>query len=166
MFKIIGMIVIVISTSMIGISCSEKLKKRAGELGLVCHMIEEMSLLIRYRALTVYELIENLKKNSMLCTLPFLNEFKADNGLPFKTSWEENVVNIHTFMNDGDIKLLKTLGGTLGTSDIDGQLQSLEVYKADFKRLEKEAIAAYEKKAKLYRSLGFLCGMFVSIMLI
>lgn len=166
MFKIIGMIVIVISTSMIGISCSEKLKKRAGELGLVCHMIEEMSILIRYKALTVYELIENLKKNSMLCTLPFLNEFKADNGLPFKTSWEENVVNIHTFMNDGDIKLLKTLGGTLGTSDIDGQLQSLEVYKADFKLLEKEAIAAYEKKAKLYRSLGLLCGMFVSIMLI
>ena len=166
MFKIIGMLAIIISTSMIGISCSEKLKKRAGELGLVCHMLEEMAILIRYKALTVYELIDNLKSNTMVCSLPFLSEFKSDVRLPFKSSWENNIDNINTFMNDGDVKLLKTLGSTLGTSDIDGQLQSLEVFKADFNRLEKEAIAAYEKKSKLYRSLGLLCGMFVSIMLI
>jgi stage III sporulation protein AB len=166
MFKYIGIFVIVLSSSLIGFSCSDKLRKRAKELGMIHHMLDEISILIRYKAMTVYEIIKTLKENQMFNNLPLLINFKINEQEPFSVSWDKQLESMHTDLKEGDIKLLKSFGNSLGTSDIDGQLQTIEVYKNDFKKLEADALSIYDKKARLYRSLGLLCGMFISIMLI
>ena len=166
MIKFIGIILIVASSSLVGIMFSDKLKKRVAELNLINYMLEEISVLIRYKALPVYEIIKALKENQMYNSLNFINLINCNMQIPFNKAWEESIDNSKSELSSNDKKLLKSFGNSLGTSDISGQLASIEVFKVDFKKLEKEATNEYEKKSKLYRSLGILCGMFVSIMLI
>ena len=166
MLKLFGILAIIVSTSLIGVSMSDKLKKRVKELNLINYMLDEISVLIRYKAITVYEIVESLKQNQMYNDLGFITGFECDIKTPFYTAWDKSVSNMQSELTPYDKKLLKSFGNSLGTSDISGQLSSIEVFKSDFSKLEKEAAALYEKKSKLYRSLGLLGGMFVSIMLI
>lgn len=166
MLKIFGAIAIVIATSLIGIMSSDKLKQRVKEINLINYMLEEISILIRYKAMTVYEIVENLKGNPVFNQLTFLNNIEFNLQMPFKIAWESNIDSMQSALKQSDLKMLKSFGATLGTSDIDGQLSTIAVFKENFSQLEKEAITNYEKKSKLYRSLGVLSGAFISIMLI
>ena len=166
MIKLFGIISIIISSSLIGIYSSEKLKNRVKGLNLINYMLEEISILIRYKAMTVYEIVETLKQNQIYNQLSFLNNFDNNMQIPFITKWEKNIDEMPTALTASDLKLLKSFGASLGTSDIDGQLSTIEVFKENFSKLEKDSIAIYEKKSKLYRSLGVLVGAFVSIVII
>jgi len=166
MIKIIGIFALVISSSLIGITASEKLKNRVSELNLIKYMLEEIAILIRYKAMTVYEIIGTLKKNEGFKKLEFIDGFTINMQNSFATSWGENIDKAKSSLTKADIELLKSFGGTLGTSDIDGQLSTIEVFKGNFSKLEKDARHIYEQKSRLYRSLGVLIGAFISIMLI
>lgn len=165
MFKIIGLLAIISASSLFGISCSDKLKRRVSELNLINYMLDEISVLIRYKAMTVYEIINALKQNKMYEKLSFINNLECNISTPFNSAWDKSIDNMQSELETADKKLLKSFGNSLGTTDILGQLSSIEVFKADFKRLEKEASESYGKKSRLYRSLGLLGGIFISIML-
>ncbi len=166
MIKLIGIMAVLISTSLAGISSSEKLKNRVTELNIINYMLEEISILIRYKALTVYQIIDSLKKNPSFSSLSFISNIEINLHVPFKVSWEKSIDGMTTSLTQSDIKLLKSFGASLGTSDIEGQLSTIEVFKGNFSKTEKDAISVYEKKSRLYRSLGVLAGAFISIMLI
>jgi len=166
MIKFIGIISIVISTSLIGIFSSDKLKNRVKELNLINYMLEEIEILIRYKAMTVYEIVDTLRQNQAFNIFSFLNNIDNNMQIPFKTSWENNIDKMQSSLSQSDLKLLKSFGGSLGTSDISGQISTIKIYKENFLKLEKDATSVYEKKSKLYRSLGVLVGAFVSILLI
>lgn len=166
MIKYVGIIAIIISSALVGITLSDKLKKRVKEINSINHMLDEISILIRYKAMTVYEIINVLRENQMYNSLTFLNQISCNVQMPFSEAWEKSIDNMQSDLNSSDKKLLKSFGCSLGTSDISGQLSSIEVFKADFSKIENDAIVLYDKKSKLYRSLGILCGMFLSIMLI
>ena len=72
MIKLVGISAILICTSMAGFSLSDKLKARVNELNQINYMLEEIEILIRYKAMTVYEIIENLKQNQSMKNLGFL----------------------------------------------------------------------------------------------
>lgn len=166
MIKILGIISIIISSTLIGIVGSEKLRNRVKELNLINYMLEEIAILIRYKAMTVYEIVETLTQNQIFNKLTFLNNFNSNLQIPFKSTWNKNIDDMPTSLIESDVKLLKSFGASLGTSDIDGQLSTIGVFKESFFKLEKDATVIYDKKSKLYRSLGVLIGAFISIILI
>lgn len=166
MFKILCACFIIACTSFIGISASDKLKNRADTLKKIEHMFEEMSVLIRYKAVTVFELIDELKNNSMLSKLDFLHIIKTDSFHSFSYSWINSIENSNCFLSQRDKELLKSFGERLGSSDIDGQLSSIALYKENFIKLKESAVDEYMKKSRLYRSFGILGGMFIAIIVI
>ena len=55
-----------------GISASDKLKSRADELEMIVHMLEETKILIRYKAMTVFDIVQALKENVIINQLDFI----------------------------------------------------------------------------------------------
>lgn len=166
MLKIAGMIAIVISTSLYGISKSDRLKKRCDELNLINHMLEDFIIEISFKALPLFEIVKTLKKKPMYKKLTLLTNVDCSLEKPFYRAWEESIDSMQSSLEKNDIVLLKSFGATLGKSDINGELSNIEIFKSDFLKLETKAIEEYSKKSKLYRSLGVLSGVFISIMLI
>ena len=69
-------------------------------------------------------------------------------------------------MTKSDAELLNDVGARLGTSNTESQINTLELQRAELMSAISAAEADYNKKAKLYRSIGVLAGAFISIMLI
>jgi stage III sporulation protein AB len=166
MIKLLGVIVVVFSAGFIGIISSERLKSRASELTLTGYLIDEISVLIRYKAMPVYEISAYLKNDKIGSQLDFIRNLDDDGENSFSAAWEKSIDASRLALSASDKALLKTFGSSLGTSDIQGQLSTLELYKESFKKLENDAVKIYEEKSKLFRSMGFLAGAFIAVMLI
>lgn len=166
MAKIIGIIIVVLSTSLIGIYFSDKLKNRVRELKNINYMFEQISVLVRYKALTVYEVIDELRQNQVCSNLNFIKKFIQREDIPFEKQWSQSIDNSQNYLNNEDKRVLKSFGNVFGTSDIEGQLSDIELYRHNFIKIENDANEEFEKKSKLYKSLGIIGGAFISIMLI
>lgn len=150
-----------------GISFSERLKS---ELEL-CRNIREMlmtaSMLIRCRADDVYAISAELRQNKQLCRLTFLQEIPESYSPEddFREIWT-NAVNSQKNLPEDEKKLLCDFGATLGNSDIEGQLVSIDTFSENAAVLEKKYSELYSQKGKLYRSVGMLFGVMVGILII
>lgn len=132
-------------------------------------MLEEISIQIRYQASTVFELVDMLCVNPQLKELKFLSIIR-DNIAPgrnFTMVWQEGLhAGINTAFRPEDIEFLDQVGLSLGSTDIAGQLNTLELHKNNLAMIRQKAEEECKRKTKLYRSLGVLSGVFLSIMLL
>lgn len=167
LFKLVGVMLLVTASSYIGINMSQTLKERVIRIELIKRMLDEISTLIRHRALTVSEIVDELNKSTVYKELDFINFAKNDitERIPFSNVWEKSIIRDKKLFQE-ERKELISLGYSLGTSDIDGQLSALSIIKNKFDIIAEKSNFEYTKKGKLYRTLGVLCGVFISILLI
>ena len=90
-----------------------------------------------------------------------MQNFENNLHTPFKMQWGKSIDSIKFSLLKEDLDLLKSFGSSLGTSDIAGQISTIKIYKENFLKQKKEASDIFEKKSKLYRSIGVLAGAFV-----
>ena len=156
---------IVTTSSLTGILLSYRLRERVETLRQLSAMLDEIILHIRWGASTVQEIIDNLCMNSAyshLGFLPLLNSSKAD----FITRWNNAVDSWSDKRSITDIELLRSLANGLGESDTEGQLSWYMQKKAYVDAALSEAAEEYGKKARLYRTLGVLCGVFIAVVMV
>lgn len=167
MFKIFCVIVIITVTSYIGCYYSYALKKRLTILKKINYMIDEILTLIRFKAATVYEIVDVLKSSERFVNLEFLNNIYFDSNCSFQEKWCSAILKSPPqYINKSDIELLSDIGQKLGTSDMEGQISILKFQQTELLLSISDAEAEYNKKSKLYRSIGVLTGAFISIILI
>ncbi|MCH5193491.1 MAG: stage III sporulation protein AB [Oscillospiraceae bacterium] len=167
MLKIIGIAVIISVTSFAGSYFSASLKNRVVMLKKMNYMLEEISILLRCRSATVYEITEALAADERFSDFDFLKKVLSDRNRPFRESWCEAVSeNIPGGAKKSDMELLADIGRRLGASDLDGQISTINIWQSELGSAISSAEADYAGKAKLYRSLGVLSGAFISIMLV
>ncbi len=167
MLKGICIMIIIFTSSFGGLYFSSALKNRVISLKLINYMLEEIYIMIEYRSATVYEIAEALRQDSRFKELGFLKELQFSPERSFQQSWCEAVEkNKPCGLKKKDHELLINIGRKLGTSDIEGQLGAVRHRQAEAEAAVSEAEEEYSQKAKLYRSLGVLTGVFISIMLI
>ncbi len=164
MFKILGLAIIFCVCSSFGIMFSVRLGEKVTRLKAIRAMIEEISVIIRYKASPISEVIEEISNNSVFESLTFLKELKLTASAPVNDAWAE-AVNASN-LSDEEKTLVLEIGASLGTSDKDGQISSLELYKIKTAEQIELATKKYNDKSKLYRSLGVLCGAFLVVMLV
>ena len=58
------------------------------------------------------------------------------------------------------------IGNTVGTSDAESQLNILNSLKAETELLKSQRDSEYEKKGRLFRSIGILAGITAGILVI
>ena len=59
-----------------------------------------------------------------------------------------------------------SLGSILGTTDAEGQLRGIDDIRTRVEQLYKKRQGEYDRKGKLYRSVGVLSGAAIGIMII
>lgn len=165
--KLIGMIMIIMTTSLIGTGLSGSLSERAARLNVIDLMFDRIATLIKFRCMPTGEILRELSGDCSFSALTFLHNSLQyyESGDSFPRAWQKGVEADSSLKNDEKIILLSA-GRSLGTSDCDGQLSMIEVFRQNINHLSDSAREESLKKGRLYRSLGVLAGVFISVMLV
>ena len=167
MLKYAGLAIIIAITSFAGCYFSSALKTRLINLKKINFLIDEIIILLRYKASTVYEITACLASNERFDDFKFISNITSDTSISFQHNWSNAVkAQPPLCLRANDLEILSDIGKNLGTSDIEGQLSMLSLQRAELENHISAAEKDYEKKSKLYRSLGVLAGAFISVMLI
>ena len=167
MLKAVCLLGIILLTSLGGMYFSAALKNRVIALKRMNYMLEEIYIMLKYRSATVYEIAEALSRDQRFAEFGFLQELAFSSESTFQQSWCEAVENhIPNGINKSDSELLMNIGRQLGTSELEGQISGVKLWQAELDSALAAAQEEYSRKAKLYRSLGVLTGVFIAIMLV
>ncbi|MGN0620688.1 MAG: stage III sporulation protein AB [Porcipelethomonas sp.] len=166
MLKIIGVIMIFTAFSWAGFSFSTALRRKTERLENERKLTEDLSTLIRYRALTLREIVSQLSDNPSYKKMGFIiYTAGSDRFVPFPEAWEKGVQK-DTELSRMEKDILIKMGYELGKTDMEGQLAALSLYGGQLEKRLSEENEKYLKKGKMYRSLGVLFGAMAGILFI
>ena len=81
-------------------------------------------------------------------------------------SWSMALEESETNMKTEDVNILKSLGNLLGKTDKEGQISEIELMQTFIETQISKAEEEKVKNEKLYKTLGTLAGVAISIILI
>ncbi len=151
-----------------GTATSANLKMRVNQLEKLVIMLNEMEILIRFRAIRTSELINEISEQESLNNFIFLNILRENisgNSLNISKEWRKSADKA-MFLNENDKKILLSVGEQIGGTDIDGQLSMLALNKTLAERNLLEAEENLRIKGKMFRTVWGLCGLAAGIMII
>lgn len=165
--KYIILIMILIISSIIGIKISKKYIQRELELKEMKSALNMFKSKIKYTYEplpdTFMEISKSFSKN--------VSEIfkKASIGMDEKSagiSWLEAIDSSFSNMNNEDKNILKSLSKLLGKTNLEGQLQEIDLTDNFLDYQIKKAEIERQKNEKLYRTLGIVIGLgFVIILM-
>lgn len=152
--KLFGLLLVFLFFTLIGFYQSYKLTRRRNNLGEILLFLNRMETNIRYR-------------NDDIFTLVF--ECAEDILVPLK-----NAVDIEGYngeiqslpLEKQDKALLTKFFSGLGSTDIEGQLSHIKLYRELFNEQYQKSKEDIIKKSKLYRMLGLFSGLAFVVMFI
>ena len=149
-----------------GIWFSRRLKERERFMSSVILLINELTVQIKYTNTEIGTMLKHASRNQAYQNLLFVTSCTDinENG-DFHPLWNEGVKK-QPYLTPADRELLLALGDRLGETDLDGQLSFLELTCEMLKKQQQEAAENYRKKGRMYRSVGFLCGLALGIMVL
>jgi stage III sporulation protein AB len=165
--KMVLLFFIFLSCFYIGITISNKYKKRVEELK---EMKKGFSILETKMKYTYDVLPEIMKDVSVGLSKNIASIFKntATNMAKYcaKDAWCYAIENCHTNMNNEDIQILKGFGKLLGKTDVNGQVSQIELTNKFLETQIEKAEQELKVNAKLYKTLGAVCGLALVILLV
>lgn len=167
--KTVLLILIIIICIVTGCYFSARLKQKCRFLKEIMYMLEEIRLLIEFESAEVGEIVQRLFNNKRLTELDFIRTIAEiiDEETDFGTLWEKSIeIQQYGFLSTEEKEFIKDIGRKLGKSDLNGQINTIKFEQNELKNMIRAADDDYCRKAKLYRSLGVLCGAFLAIMFI
>ena len=81
-------------------------------------------------------------------------------------SWENIINNVETNLTEEDKKILIEMGKILGTTDVEGQVSNIKITSTFIDRQIEKAEQEKEKNVKMFRTLGIVSGLAITIILI
>lgn len=143
-------------------------KIRVIQLEKLVSMINEMEILIRFRAMRTKELIEEISKQDSFRNFLFLNNvsfYMADENNSIIECWKVAAEKT-MFFQEKDKLLLKSIGEQIGGTDVEGQLLMLSLSKSIAQRNLSEAENDLQVKGKMLRTVWPLMGIVAGLLLI
>lgn len=170
--KMFGCMIILISSSLLGIIYGENLKRRFVQLQEIEQAIYQLKNEIIYSHNSLPDIFHNVSRK---CKEPISNVFKETARLlhdhdvegvyeAFKTIFKKN--NSKLNLKEYDIEIVLNLARTLGQLDIEGQQSMLNLALNNIKKQLDSAEKIMEKNIKMYRYLGFSFGAILVIMML
>lgn len=81
-------------------------------------------------------------------------------------AWEKCLDSTNLMINEEDKEALKSLGKLLGSTDIEGQINQIDMVSSFLDEQINEAIDQKNKNEKMYKKLGIIIGLAVVIILV
>ena len=172
LIKIIGGLLIVTASGLTGILFSNRLSIRHRELKHLRRFMQMLETEVTYGATPLPAALMNISnKTEGLISNFFVSISESLTERSFYTvrdAWTyaaEAVLAESAFLR-ADIELIKSFGDILGCSDREDQKKHFELFYLQLKLQEDAAQEEINRSAKMYRSLGFLLGIAVFVVLI
>lgn len=164
MFKILGCIFIILSTTFIGFYKSFGLYNRKAFLCSFILFLNSLSTAIRYSCDDIEVLIS-------MCDDDFaqiINKSIVQNDFSLPKKWIEGINSIpKTYsLTHKDRQMMIDFGKKLGTTDVEGQLKHIDMYLNIALSQQENAENEINSKSKLYQVLGFFVGFSFSLLII
>lgn len=165
--KFIGAIFIVVSCGVVGISLADSLRKRVSILNTLYCLLNDFSISIQYTAPTVWQLMDSASNNPEFSSIRFLKIFKQEysQDTPFSVLWNDSITK-DTSLKSAEKDILYSIGNSLGKVGCEECISNLHLAMDRLKLLHTQAIDEYSKKGNLYRWIGILIGIAISIMVV
>lgn len=168
--KLIGAIFILLASTWSGFEASRHLNERPKQLRLLKVALQALEAEIMYGHTPLNEAAIHLAKQMPKPLSWFFEEFskKLTTGVTsVKQAWNESLNEVWKFtaFKQGELEVMKQFGETLG--QYDRQSQQKQILLA-IKHLEREELDAVEQQLryeKMVKSLGFLTGLLIVILL-
>ena len=165
--KYIFMILIIVTSTLLGFKISQKYKKREIELKEFKSALNMFKSKIKYTYetipstfLDISECFSGNVSNIFRMASEKMNFVSAGN------AWNEALSNTYSSLNSEDKSVLKSLSKMLGKTDIDGQLQEIELTENFLDNQIAKAENERQKNEKMYKKLGLISGLGIVIILI
>lgn len=170
--KVIGCILIIFSSTLMGFYCSSELRSRINDLKELRKIIMLLRGDIRYGNTPLPEAINAIAKRHNGNYKSFLDKVSENlierSGYTFSQIWTEAVEKaLHTTsLNKRDKYQLIQLGEHLGYLDKEMQLNTIDLHLAQLDDEIQELSKNVKEKTYLYKCLGIMAGVFISIILV
>lgn len=170
MFKLIGAAIIILSTTWAGFEASRHLSQRPRQLRQLKVALQSLEAEIMYGHTPLAEAALRLSKQMPKPLSWFFESFagKLSTGeTTVKIAWDESLKEVWKWLalKQGEFEILSQFGETLGKHDRYHQQKQIILTMTHLEREENEAIDRQGKYEKMVKSLGFLSGLLLIILL-
>jgi len=170
MMKLIGAIFILLATTWTGFEASKHLSERTKQLRQLKVALSMLEAEIMFGHTPLRDASEHIAKQ-MDKPLSWLFEYfsrkLSSDHTTVKEAWEESLQEIWklTALKQGELEVLKQFGETLGQHDLISQQKHIRLALVHLEREEEEALDTQRRYEKMVKSLGFLSGLLIIILL-
>lgn len=170
MIKLIGAVFIIIATTWTGFEASRHLTERPRQLRQLKSALQSLEAEIMYGHTPLHEAARRLASQLSKPLSWFFESFSkklTNSETTVKDAWEESLKEVWklTALKQGEYEIMKQFGETLGRHDRFSQQKQIRLA---LTHLEREEADAYDKQSryeKMMKSLGFLSGLLLVILL-
>lgn len=172
LIKIIGGILIISASGLIGILLSNRLSIRHKELKNLRRYMQMLETEVIYGATPLPAALMNISKKTEGLISNFFAAVSQGllkrNFYSVSDAWtyESECIFSDSPFQRADIELIKSFGNILGCSDREDQKKHFELFYLQLKHQEDAAQEEINRSGRMYRSLGFLLGIAVFVVLV
>jgi stage III sporulation protein AB len=166
MIRVFAAAAFVAAGAVTGSALASKLRREQRICAAICSLFSRTAFLVGYRGDDVYSVCSELRRDTELAPLTFLNELPEtySSGADFRDIWRSSVTS-QTFGAE-ETELLIRLGSIIGRSDSASQCETIDQLGKRAAELEKRRAETSRQKGRLYRSVGLLLGVISAILVI
>ena len=159
--KYAGLILILCASTLTGCLASAGLKQETARIRIMRQFLNTVCTELERTLPFIPDLLRDLAEQDAFSSLQFLHESAADAD-SFPDCWQRAIQKDEA-LTDAERQILSTVGQTLGSTTLNGQLSALALCQEQFRKLELEAEQTAQQRGALYRRFGVLAGCFVAI---
>lgn len=172
MLKIIGSLIVIFATSIMGFYFANVFTERVKQLRELQYALNILETEIVYTSTPLYEALKNVSersdgsiKNLFLVMSRQLIE-KNNQGVLYAFKEAEKLLKTEIFFDKEELEIMYSFMSSLGNSDIEGQKKNFNITIKKLEAFEKKAEEKRTKNERLYRYLGVSAGMLIVILLV
>ncbi|KAB2338478.1 stage III sporulation protein SpoAB [Cytobacillus depressus] len=170
MIKLIGAVFIIIATTWAGFEAARHLSERPRQLRQLKAALQSLEAEIMYGHTPLHEAARRLSVQVTKPLSTFFDIFAkklTNSETTVKDAWEESLKAIWkaTALKQGEFEIMKQFGETLGRHDRGSQQKQIMLTLTHLEREENDAHDKQAKYEKMVKSLGFLSGLLLIILL-
>ena len=170
MIKLLGAIIIIVATTWTGFEAAKHLSDRPRQLRALRSALQSLEAEIMYGHTPLHEASRRLAEQLTNPLSTFFDSFAkklTDTETTVKEAWETSLKEVWkaTALKQGEFEIMKQFGETLGRHDRFSQQKHIMLTLSHLEREEADAIDRQAKYEKMVKSLGFLSGLLLIILL-
>lgn len=171
--KIMGAVLLIFSTSMYGFQMGNAYLRRIDNLKELKKCLVLLDGELKYNSTPLRVAMEKIAVRNQSVYSTFFqkvaNLMEQDVSMDVSEAWEQSVgqlIGDNFCFNKGDLEKLIQFGKTIGNLDRESRQSAFEGYMFEIDMDVEEVLADKDNKVKMFRTLGVMAGLFLTVLIV